>query len=47
MKLKSVAEGIESLDQVQQLQGLGVSLLQGYYFSRPIPANEIKENYPL
>ncbi|MEM5535605.1 EAL domain-containing protein [Neptuniibacter pectenicola] len=47
MKLKSVAEGVESLDQVQQLQDLGVSLLQGYYFSRPIPANEIKESYPL
>lgn len=47
MKLKSVAEGVESLDQVQQLQDLGVSLLQGYYFSRPVPANEIKESYPL
>lgn len=45
--LKSVAEGVETEDQVQFLQMLGVSFLQGYYFSPPIPAGEIKSHYSL
>jgi diguanylate cyclase (GGDEF)-like protein/PAS domain S-box-containing protein len=47
MNLKSVAEGVESLDQARRLKELGVSYLQGYYFSRPGPANEIKGYYQL
>jgi diguanylate cyclase (GGDEF)-like protein len=47
MNLKSVAEGVESLDQARRLKELGVSYLQGYYFSRPVPANEIKGYYQL
>ena len=33
-----VAEGIETLDQANELSGLGCSHAQGYYFSRPLPA---------
>lgn len=47
MKLKSVAEGVESLDQARRLKELGVSYLQGYYFSRPVPADQVKGNYPI
>ncbi|MBB1295510.1 EAL domain-containing protein [Pseudoalteromonas sp. SR41-4] len=47
MGLKSVAEGVESLDQALRLKELGVSYLQGYYFSRPVTANEVRGSYDL
>ncbi|MDW6005279.1 putative bifunctional diguanylate cyclase/phosphodiesterase [Vibrio mangrovi] len=47
MSLQSVAEGVESRFQAQRLKDIGVSLLQGYYFSRPVPAKDIQKNYPL
>ncbi|MCH1930036.1 EAL domain-containing protein [Shewanella sp. A25] len=47
MGLKSVAEGVESALQVERLNEMGVTLLQGYYFSRPLPADAIKGEYPL
>ncbi|RNF51991.1 phosphodiesterase [Marinomonas hwangdonensis] len=47
MGLKSVAEGVESLDQARRLKELGVSYLQGYYFSRPVMANEVRGSYDL
>ncbi|MEO5493848.1 MAG: EAL domain-containing protein [Sphingomonas sp.] len=37
-----VAEGVESEAQVQALRVAGASHLQGYYFSRPVPAPEAK-----
>jgi diguanylate cyclase (GGDEF)-like protein len=36
-----VAEGVETLEQVQILKGLGCTSAQGYYFSRPVPAAQI------
>ncbi|MCT8986582.1 two-component system response regulator [Shewanella phaeophyticola] len=47
MNLKSVAEGVESLDQARRLKELGVSYLQGYYFSRPVTANEVRDCYDI
>ncbi|MBN6378332.1 EAL domain-containing protein [Escherichia coli] len=35
MAIDSVAEGIESQEQVTCLKDLGVNYLQGYYFGRP------------
>jgi diguanylate cyclase (GGDEF)-like protein len=37
-----VAEGIESEDQASFMYLAGCSYLQGYYFSRPVPADELK-----
>ena len=37
-----VAEGIETISQLQTLRKLGCPLGQGYYFSRPIPAEEVQ-----
>lgn len=37
-----LAEGAETEDEVRKLHGLGVSLFQGYYFARPMPAEGIE-----
>ncbi len=39
----TVAEGIESLNQVQYLRLMKCDIIQGYYYSKPIPANELTE----
>lgn len=35
------AEGIETREQAMLLAGMACEMLQGYYFSRPVPATEI------
>ncbi|WP_051249748.1 sensor domain-containing protein [Maridesulfovibrio zosterae] len=40
MGLKVVAEGVEDLDQVELLTKEGCDLIQGYYYSKPIPKDE-------
>jgi EAL domain-containing protein (putative c-di-GMP-specific phosphodiesterase class I) len=37
----SVAEGVEEAAQVAVLQSLGCRFAQGYYFSRPVPADRL------
>jgi PAS domain S-box-containing protein len=38
--LKVVAEGVEHLDQIKQLQQLGCDLAQGYFFSPPVAVQD-------
>jgi EAL domain-containing protein (putative c-di-GMP-specific phosphodiesterase class I) len=40
-----IAEGVETVLQVAALRAAGVSLVQGYYFSPPIQAEEFKAYY--
>lgn len=40
--LRAVAEGVETLEQVQMLKGMGCDLAQGYHFSQPLPALLLK-----
>jgi len=35
-----VAEGVENEDHVKMLQDMGCEMAQGYFFSRPLPADE-------
>lgn len=37
MELKIVSEGVETKQQYQIMQELGISYIQGYYFSKPLP----------
>ncbi|HED34835.1 MAG TPA: EAL domain-containing protein [Gammaproteobacteria bacterium] len=41
--MKIIAEGVETDLQLSILQGQGCDLIQGYYFSKPVPANELVE----
>lgn len=40
MGLMTVAEGAESVEQFQTLKSLGCDFIQGFYFSKPLPAKE-------
>ena len=37
-----VAEGVEDSTQVEQLKKMGCDLIQGYYFSKPVPPEEFE-----
>lgn len=43
LSFQTVAEGIETLDQLQSLQTLDCLYGQGYYFSKPVPAPEAEK----
>jgi EAL domain-containing protein (putative c-di-GMP-specific phosphodiesterase class I) len=42
-KLKIVAEGIESLEQVQYMREIGCDFAQGFFYSRSLTADSILE----
>jgi len=42
LHLSVVGEGVETIEQAQALTGLGCNELQGYLFSRPLPAPEFE-----
>ena len=41
LNLSITAEGVETLAQAELLSNLGCDLLQGYYFSKPVPASAL------
>lgn len=38
MRLEIVSEGIETKEQYETMKKLGISYIQGYYFSKPLPS---------
>jgi diguanylate cyclase (GGDEF)-like protein/PAS domain S-box-containing protein len=41
LEIKVIAEGVETLAQLRILSAHGCDAMQGYYFSRPLPAGEL------
>ncbi len=48
--LRTVAEGVEDTATAAEVIALGVDVLQGYYYARPLPPEQVREfirpNYP-
>ena len=42
MQMSTVAEGVETLDQLDTVTSAGCEEVQGFYFSKPVPAGEVK-----
>ena len=45
LKLPVIAEGVETQSQLQTLKSMGFSLVQGYYFSRPLRAEDFARRF--
>ena len=45
LNAKTVAEGVENIEQVKLLKEMGVDIIQGYYFSKPLPVDEFNDKY--
>lgn len=45
LNLRVIAEGVESLGESEILKGLGCDEVQGYYYGKPMPMDEIKQKY--
>lgn len=43
LKIETIAEGVETYEQAVFLQRIGCSFMQGYYYYKPMPANQIEE----
>ena len=45
LKLNTVAEGVETEEQLQQLRSLGCDEMQGYLFGKPVPVESFEQKY--
>ena len=45
LEIKTVAEGIETKEQLEYLKQIGCDMVQGYYFEKPLPIEEFEEKY--
>ena len=43
LKMETTAEGVETQEELQLVRDLGCSLVQGYIFGKPMPAEEARE----
>ena len=43
--IDTVCEGVETREQIRFLREIGCSKLQGYYYSKPIPLNQLLQRY--
>jgi len=45
LKLNTVAEGVETEEQLRQLRSLGCDEMQGYLFGEPVPVEKFEQKY--
>ena len=45
LNVETVAEGIEEPEQVEYLRRVNCDMIQGYVYSKPIPADEFEKKY--
>ncbi len=45
LKIPVIAEGVERETQIQILKKMGCDIVQGFYFSRPLPADEFEKRF--
>lgn len=45
LKMPTIVEGVETIEQVDFLRGIGCDMFQGYYFAKPMPVAEFEEKY--
>ena len=45
LKVPVIAEGVERESQLKLLRDLGCAMVQGFYFSRPLPADEFAQRF--
>jgi EAL domain-containing protein (putative c-di-GMP-specific phosphodiesterase class I) len=45
LKLNTVAEGVETEEQLRQLRSLGCDEIQGYLFGKPVPIEIFEQTY--
>ncbi|MBR3634565.1 MAG: EAL domain-containing protein, partial [Lachnospiraceae bacterium] len=43
LEVPTIAEGVEDADQIEALKKMGCDIVQGYYFSKPVPPNDFEE----
>lgn len=43
LKVNTLAEGVETIEQLEFLQNKGCDFMQGYYFSKPVDANSFTQ----
>jgi EAL domain-containing protein (putative c-di-GMP-specific phosphodiesterase class I) len=43
LEMKMIAEGVETIEQAEFLHDRGCSEMQGYYFYKPMPAEEFEK----
>ena len=41
LHIKVVAEGVETKEQVELLKKMDCDIIQGYYYSKPLPSEEL------
>ncbi len=43
LNVKLIAEGVETKEQLEKLKEFGYDVIQGYYFSKPLPSDEFEK----